>query len=468
MEFQIVSHACAKFRAGYKVLVVDPWLTGPIYWGAWWHCPLPVYDDQIFQADYVYITHWHFDHMHAESLSHFSKDTHFLVPHFPVSILAQTLRDLGFSKVTELDNGIPFEISPDFVITSFQISYQDDSCCVIEADGVVVVNLNDAHPLPSTWKRLLKAYPKVDFMFRSHSPAWSYPSCYTFDNPAEAISISRETYMEAWRAAASILKPTYGVPFASSVCHPHPEVLKENEGIVSAFELEQYLKMNPLDDTKLAIMPPGSRWSPEKGFDCAMENAVSSASAFIQEHNSEYTEFLETQAENESVVQMQFEVFERFFRGMLTSLPLLPARIFLNIKLVFSVEGDQEAPYWSVNFRSGKVLREKSEPAGATSVIHVHPAVLDDALRNFLFTNIDISKRWQVHVRSGGVTKHLIACVIILLYEAGYLSPRNFFRWRFVSSMFSRRGEVLDYLNLCIRMLRSDASAVAQSITDPL
>ena len=143
MQFQIVSHACASIRQGQVQLVLDPWLIGPVYWGAWWHCPEPVHEQDIFKPDFVYITHWHFDHMHAESLRHFHEDTHFLVPRFPVSIMAQTLRDLGFRKVTELRHGEPFSLGQDFRITSWQIQYQDDSMCVVEGGGSVLVDLND-------------------------------------------------------------------------------------------------------------------------------------------------------------------------------------------------------------------------------------------------------------------------------------------------------------------------------------
>jgi UDP-MurNAc hydroxylase len=468
MEFQIVSHACATFRAGSVQLVVDPWLKGPVYWGAWWHCPMPVYDEDIFEADFVYITHWHFDHLHEESLRHFDKGTHFLVPRFPFSIMADTLRGLGFTKVTELEHGETFALGEDFRITSYQIAYQDDSCCFIEGDGVVVANMNDCKPLPRTWKRFLATYPKVDFMFRSHSPAWSYPSCYTFDDPSEAIPVTRESYTEAWRSAMNILKPTYGIPFASMVCHPHPDVLSENDEMVSAFDLEAYLEQHPLEATKMVMMPPGSRWSSAGGFELKPENAVRDPRAYVEQHAEENRGWLEEQAASERGRTLAFETFKGFFRDMFGCGAFLPARPFLKIKFVFVVEADGRTEYWSADFRSGKIERAAEEPPGATSVIRVDPAVLDDALRQYTFTNIDISKRWKVHVRRGGVMKHLLGWVLISLYEAGYLKLANLCRWRFVSGVFRRRSEVLDYLRLCITMLRKDKDAAAKVVTEPV
>ena len=156
MEFEIVSHACVSVRAASVRLVVDPWLIGPVYWGAWWHCPEPVYDEGIFRTEYVYITHWHFDHLNRESLKHFDRSTHFLVPKFPVSILVQILKELGFTKITELDHGVPFEMAEGFRITSYQIAYQDDSACFLEAHGVVIANLNDCRAPGSACASLIR------------------------------------------------------------------------------------------------------------------------------------------------------------------------------------------------------------------------------------------------------------------------------------------------------------------------
>jgi UDP-MurNAc hydroxylase len=468
MKFEIVSHACLSVEAASVRLVVDPWLVDSVYWGAWWHCPEPVYDEGIFSADYVYLTHWHFDHMHEASLRRFDKSCHMLVPKFPVSIMADSLRELGFTRITELDHGQTINLGPNFRFTSYQVAYQDDSLCVVEADGAVILDINDSKPLPSTWKQLKRKYPRVDFMLRSHSPAWSYPSSYTFDDPGDAIPVSRESYMEAFHSAASILQPRYVVPFASSVCHPHREILFENAEIVSAFELEAFLKQHPLaGDTELAIMPHGSRWSSGGGFEVDIERAVRDPQAFVTAHEEQTRPWLEEISAREAQVRLEFETFEKFFRDFLRSLLML-ARPFLKVVLVFVVEQEGRTEYWSVNFRSGRIARDYSEPDNATSVMRIPLAVLDDALKTHTFTNIDISKRWKVHVRQDGMTKHLVACVLISLFEAGYLKPGNVFSWRFLSGAIARRAEAFDYLKLCFTMLRSDAVAAAKSVTEPV
>ena len=164
MEFRIVSHACLDIVAGGKRLVIDPWLNEPTYWSAWWHCPQPVYGEDIFTADYVYITHWHFDHFDPKTLKKFDLErTTVFVPHFPVSGLKHQLEEIGFKHVVEMVHGEKTRLGDDFWLTSYQVSFQDDSVAVVEGDGTVLVDLNDSKPLPSTWRTFRAALSRAGF-----------------------------------------------------------------------------------------------------------------------------------------------------------------------------------------------------------------------------------------------------------------------------------------------------------------
>ncbi|HYL27114.1 MAG TPA: MBL fold metallo-hydrolase, partial [Candidatus Nitrosotalea sp.] len=189
MEFRIVSHACLDISANGKRLVIDPWLNEPTYWSAWWHAPPPQFGPDIFSADYVYITHWHFDHFDPKTLRKFEKGTTAIVPKFPISGLRQQLEHAGFERIVELRHAERMKLADDFWLTSYQISFQDDSVAVVESGGAVLMDLNDSKPLPSTWRTFRSKYPKVDFMLRSHSPAWSYPTRYTFEDPSDRLPV---------------------------------------------------------------------------------------------------------------------------------------------------------------------------------------------------------------------------------------------------------------------------------------
>ena len=99
-SFSIVSHACLDVKARGKRLVIDPWLNEPTYWSSWWHAPPPEFGPDIFEADYVYVTHWHFDHFDPRTLKKFSPHTTIIVPKFPISGLPSQLARIWVARTS--------------------------------------------------------------------------------------------------------------------------------------------------------------------------------------------------------------------------------------------------------------------------------------------------------------------------------------------------------------------------------
>src|SRR5579863_2470198 len=405
MDFSIVSHACLDIKARGKRLVIDPWLNEPTYWSSWWHAPPPVFEQDLFGADYVYITHWHFDHFDPRTLKKFAKTTTVMVPRFPISGLADQLRDIGFERIVELAHGKTIQLADGFSFTSYQISFQDDSVAVVEADDTVLFDLNDAKPLPSTWRTFRRKYPKVDFMLRSHSPAWSYPTRYTFEDPADRLPVDARTYMEAFVAAAAQLRPRYAIPFASGICHLHREVRDENRFLVSAPEMKAYFEANAAraPQTTLMVMPVGSSWNPQSGFELT-GGIVEDMVAYAEQRAIEENERLEKTYRSEAQKQIAFEDFSTYFTKFFKATRLL--RPFLRkARWVFPVDVP-EREYWCVDFGRSAIERSAALPETYDSIVTVSPAVLSGSLRNTVFTNVDISKRWRVHIKRGSAMRH--------------------------------------------------------------
>ena len=464
MEFKIVSHACLDVTARGKRLVIDPWLNEPTYWSSWWHCPPPIVGDDIFEADFVYITHWHFDHFDPKTLRKFGKKTTAVVPKFPISGLKQQLEEIGFERVVELRHGERMELADGFWLTSYQITFQDDSVAVVEADGAVLVDLNDAKPLPSTWKSFRAKYPRVDFMFRSHSPAWSYPTRYTFEDPADRLPVDARTYMEAFVAAAQQLRPRYAVPFASGICHLHREVRDENRFLVSVPEMREYFEANAarVPQTELAVMPVGSRWSSESGFDLT-GNVVEDVVAWAEERAAAVSERLDKTYRSEEAKEVSFDDFSgyfgKFFRATFLLRPLLR-----KTRWVFTIDKPRQE-YWCVDFGKGSIERSEAMPQTYDSVITVSPSVLSGSLRNGVFTNVDISKRWRVHIKRGSAMRHFVLANLLLLHEAEYLSPRRLFSWRFVTGYARRFPEVVDYARMAFMTATKGKDSLVTAVT---
>lgn len=464
MEFRIVSHACLDVTAGGKRLVIDPWLNEPTYWSSWWHAPPPQFGEDIFSSDYIYITHWHFDHFDPKTLRNFGKSTTAIVPKFPISGLRQQLEKIGFERIVELRHGERMKLGDDFWLTSYQITFQDDSVAVIEGDGAVLVDLNDSKPLPSSWRKFRAKYPKPDFMFRSHSPAWSYPTRYTFEDPADRLPVDAKTYMDAFVAAAQQLRPRYAVPFASGICHLHREVRDENRFLVSAPQMHAYFQANAgrAPQTELVIMPVGSRWSSQTGF-VLTDNVVEDVMAYAEQRAQAESERLEKTYRSEAAKDVSFDDFSTYFNKFFRATRWL--RPFLRqARWVFTIDKPQ-TEYWTVDFGTGSIERSAEMPRAYDSIITVTPAVLSGSLRNDVFTNVDISKRWRVHINRGSAMRHFIVTNLLLLYEAEYLSPKRLFSWRFISGYARRFPEVLDYAKMALRTATKGKDSLVSAVT---
>ena len=64
-----------------------------------------------------------------------------------------------------MTNKKEYILSENFSIISHQIEHHDDSILIVKIDGKVIINLNDAKPLPSSWKWIKKNF-QPDFMFQ--------------------------------------------------------------------------------------------------------------------------------------------------------------------------------------------------------------------------------------------------------------------------------------------------------------
>ena len=143
VQFTLIGHACLFVEAGGLRILVDPWLSGSCYWRSWWHYPpggriLPEY----LQPDFVYLSHYHFDHFHFPSMRRLNRKAHVLVPKFGVDVMKKEVHDLGFPQVRELPHGDVVTLGGGVRVASFQYGL-DDSAFVLAAGDVVLADLNE-------------------------------------------------------------------------------------------------------------------------------------------------------------------------------------------------------------------------------------------------------------------------------------------------------------------------------------
>jgi hypothetical protein len=269
--------------------------------------------------------------------------------------------------------------------------------------------------------------------------------------------------MDAFVAAAQQLRPRYAIPFASGICHLHREVRDENRFLVAPPEMKAYFEANSdrAPQTALVVMPVGSTWSSETGFNLAA-GVVDDMVAYAEVRAQEVQERLEKTYRSEEQKQIAFQDFANYFTKFLKATWFL--RPLMKARWVFPIEG-QTPEFWCVDYRTGKIERFDRMPENYDSSVTVHPAVLSGSLRNTVFTNVDISKRWRVHIRRGSAMRHFVVTNLLLLYEAEYLSPKRLLSWRFISGYLRRLPEVLDYLAMAFKTATRGKESLVQAVT---
>lgn len=234
MRVSFIGHASILIDTGTVRILSDPWWRGPCFGAQWWIYPSPRTDLVSYDnVDYIYISHGHHDHYHPGTLKLFDRKTKVLVSR--ELDLADSIRSLGFD-VIEVDAVQPIHLSADCRCWIWP-TYGGDSLSVIECQGEVSVNANDAlHAAPievreSAIRRLRDAFPRIDYLFCGYGVASHFPNCYVIPGKDDQrTAAKRQHYFNAiWAGIVDQLQPVFGFPFAADVVFLEADLQHVNE-----------------------------------------------------------------------------------------------------------------------------------------------------------------------------------------------------------------------------------------------
>lgn len=218
VKIRWLNHATVYIECNGKSVITDPWLFGPAFMTGWWLAtPSPEESiDLLKKADYVYISHNHPDHLHAETLAVLSKDKEIIVADFSTKSTEKYLRALGYENVKTLPFNEIFEIVLNFQICIFKSGdFRDDSGIYFCVNGHEILLTVDANLLNQN------VLPKgIDLLMTSFAGGASgFPLC--FENFTEeekkgvlkrnknAVKISVNQYLQS--AAPKFYMPYAGM-----------------------------------------------------------------------------------------------------------------------------------------------------------------------------------------------------------------------------------------------------------------
>lgn len=262
-----IAHSCVKITTSDTTLLFDPWLFGPCYKGQWHLFPKPIGAEDALDAEHILLTHGHEDHMHRPTLERMDKRATIWFPYQWREGIAGYMRHIGFQRVKEAVTLRTHRLGPNTRIT--YLAYSLESIVVVEADGLVIVNINDA--LNSNHENvvtmfldvLTRKWPQIDILISGFSGAGYFPNQvrYPGKDDREVGRIREQYFAHNLCKYVDRLKPRLVVPFAPGFALLEQHNRWVNEVKFDRQRLTAYHEehIGPLGDTRYLVLWPGDR-----------------------------------------------------------------------------------------------------------------------------------------------------------------------------------------------------------------
>jgi len=396
VELKILSHACALIKTDLHAVVIDPWLVGSCYWRSWWNYPQVELDEsELAAVDAVVISHIHWDHWHGPSLKRFFKGKRIIIPDEPGLRSETDLRAIGFQDIVRVPHAGSVDVG-DIRLTLYQFGlYLNDAAVVAEAQGVKILDANDAKIAGAALGQLTRCHGRFDFAMRSHSSA-NARVCFRVRGETLGDVDDREHYFRSYVAFMDKVQPRHAVPFASNHCHLHDDVYSLNSYVSNPVELGRYVAAQHAAHQpgwSFAPMLPGSSWSSVDGFQLRSTDCYEDLDTRIAAYRAQVVDRLDAYTRQENAVTISDALVQRFT----AMLPGPARRKAVLADFVLTVRWpDSRARSWTVDLRSRQATACEtalldSEPGRPLMVL---PAIVfRDAVVKNMFHHAVISKR---------------------------------------------------------------------------
>lgn len=235
MKIEYISHSCIFVDTGDARIIMDPWFYGSAYCNQWHLFPKPINTDILKTLDTIMVSHGHEDHLHPQSLSVLPKTAKVYYPYLWKAGIEEFLNELGFTEVHEAVSYKAYQVSASTKITFLTTSM--DTIMILECDGKVLVNLNDA--LNSHHEKVVKRFidainsrwEKIDYLFVGLGGAGYFPNMvhHPSKNDFEVGELREQKFVHNWCRLVHDLNPLQVLPFAPGFVLLNYETMWINE-----------------------------------------------------------------------------------------------------------------------------------------------------------------------------------------------------------------------------------------------
>ena len=243
LKARTIGHASlVLYRDGEPpLLLTDPWLVGSVYWRSWWlqHYPDDAEIDWLARSAHIYVTHEHPDHFHMPSIRRLGRGPTYLFPELAERRYLDYMTGRGFRaeavvplKWRAIGGGVSILSIP---------AWTDDSLLLVDTPNALILNLNDAKPLPPVLRAIRQVADRIDrprVLLCSYSPASVVNS---FLDDSGIVSLKpRRHYVDYVCRLCEQLKADFYMPFASQAVFERADSRWANDYRTTYRDLAQY------------------------------------------------------------------------------------------------------------------------------------------------------------------------------------------------------------------------------------
>lgn len=223
MNIKFLGQAGLAIESNGCKLICDPWFSNTGGFLARWHQFPPneeISVNELFDSDYLYISHEHHDHFDRDFLKKFPKDIKIIIANFQTKEFRNDIESLGFSNIVEMNDWQTLNLGKNFDVTLITDpgKYKEDSSLLINSESFKILNKNDCYHS----KEYLEKFNTIgiDILFTQFSGAIWYPMIYEYDQVTKkkAANQVRNRLKEYFIEVVNTIQPKYVVPSAGPPC----------------------------------------------------------------------------------------------------------------------------------------------------------------------------------------------------------------------------------------------------------
>jgi Beta-lactamase superfamily domain len=235
LALEFLNHASVVLEYGGVRLLSDPWYSGTAFNGGWGlRFANPTALDRAASCTHLWISHWHSDHLHEETLMALAKRAPEIQVLANVSTnfsMIERMRAFGFRSIIPIHERRQLRLSDDVAVTRFPTA-GIDNMLVVKAGKFTIANYNDCNLPRMALRAIIRQVGPIGLLLTN------------FNHAAKLLERQPDEVVKQDLAAELVAKidafrPAVVIPFASHHYYRSPFSLDQNASMLGPTELEQ-------------------------------------------------------------------------------------------------------------------------------------------------------------------------------------------------------------------------------------